>query len=1105
MSDVARLAVLVDANVASAVGKLKGVETQFWRTDAAARQMDANVAKSGKSVAKSTMFLNGATKGMAIGAGAALGLSAKAAVDWESAFTGVRKTMDGSEADFKAVEGGLRKMAMQIPVGATALAGIAETAAQLGIKKGNILDFTRVIADMGVATNLAGEEGASTMAKFANITGMSQGNFERLGSTIVALGNNGASTEADIAAMGLRIAAAGKQVGMSEPQTLAYANALSSVGVEAEAGGTAMSRVFKSISTDVRKGGKDLWNLARVSGMTSDQFKKSFEQDAAGATQKFLQGLGKMQKNGGDVLGILESLEFDDVRVSDSILRLAGNSTVLADSLKTGQSAWRSNTALATEAERRYATTASQIQILKNHATEAGISIGTAFLPSINTFAQFGVSVLHSQVALDGLAVAAGALGGRMVGIGIASLVGQLPMMISMLGEARAAMSLFAATGSLAAFTTGGAGIAAMLGPIGLVAGAGLAAAAAMGAFSGSNNGAAASAAAVTAALRSQNDAMLALQGASVGEAEAKLRIKSAATQVAVAENSYKTAVAQSGRGSLAARQAHDALAQAKLQQIRASLDLAGATNEANKKQGEAKAANERTLGVEGRRVAGLMQLRDWMKKQGATGQQLTGINRAIASSTRKLASDTAAASPDIQQLVRNMGKMPKTVSTILKVKDPGTRSVIAGYANQLIAVGKKKTVISIMAGKGNANQKLAQLKGEIDKVNAKKAQAKVSAPGAAAAKGQVDALTQSINAIPTYKKSTIEIEKKETKSRATGGTVGADELTEVNERGAEAARFPDGSLGMLGDGRRMVLPLPGGTEVFTAGETSRMLREGKIPGMATGGKKKKTKKDTRAQNTLAHLDMLNDTGRLSDESEAKMLNKALKSKGKGRLSRDTKYDIARRKFDLSKTRKSEIADLTNQGKQIGASPAAAAQLQKDMAKRHLDEARRNKDARAVAQAENELRQATNDLAAANREMAISSLDAGVALAELTTDTSDDKAAWQAVRDYWTTQLNSLLSDSIDDKTQGQEIAEAARNIKTASDSLGQTAESLNSAAADIAGAAREIARVADDTKTLQGNVLKKAIRDGINEELGGLYGQRLQTSHGRQRSYVPG
>lgn len=1104
MSDVARLAVLVDANVASAVGKLKGVETQFWRTDAAARQMDANVAKSGKSVAKSTMFLNGATKGMAIGAGAALGLSAKAAVDWESAFTGVRKTMDGSEADFKAVEGGLRKMAMQIPVGATALAGIAETAAQLGINKGNILDFTRVIADMGVATNLAGEEGASTMAKFANITGMSQGNFERLGSTIVALGNNGASTEADIAAMGLRIAAAGKQVGMSEPQTLAYANALSSVGVEAEAGGTAMSRVFKSISTDVRKGGKDLTTLARVSGMTASQFKKSFEQDAAGATQKFLQGLGKMQKNGGDVLGVLEELKFDDVRVSDSILRLAGNSKVLADSMKTGQSAWRSNTALATEAERRYATTASQLQVLKNHATEAGISIGTAFLPSINTFAQFGVSVLHSQVALDGLAVAAGALGGRMVGIGIATVVGQFSEFTRMIGQARVAMTAFAATGSLTALT-GGAGIAAMLGPIGLVAGAAIAAAAVMGAFSGSNRDAAASAEQVAAALRSQSDAMLALQGASVGEAEAKLRVKSAATQVAVAENAYKTAVSQSGRGSLAARQAHDSLSQAKLQQIRASLDLAGATNEANKKQGEAKTANERVLGAEGQRISKMVQLRDWMKKQGATGSQLTGINRAIASSTRKLASDTAAASPDIQQLVRNMGKMPKTVSTILKVKDPGTRSVIAGYANQLIAVGKKKTVISIMAGKGNANQKLAALKGEIDKVNAKKAQAKVSAPGAAAAKGQVDALTQSINAMPTSKTVSINVKETKTKGRATGGTVGAGELTEVNERGAEAARFPDGSLGMLGDGSRMVLPLPGGTEVFTAGETSRMLREGKIPGMAGGGKKKKTKKDTRAQNTLSRLDFLNDTSGLSDKAELAMLNKAAKSKGKGRLSRDTKYDIARRKFELSNTRKTEIADIKNQGKQIGGTAAQQAQLQKDMAKRHLDEAKRSKDARAVAQAEVDLKQATNDLAAANREMVISSLDAGVALAELTADTGDDRAAWQSVKDYWTTQLNSLLGDSIDDKTQGQAISEAARSIKTASDSLGQAAEAQSQAAEESLKASAELVRVAEDTKTLQGNVLRKAIRDGINEELGGLFGQRLQTSHGRQRSYVPG
>ena len=144
----------------------------------------------------------------------ALGGSAlKASVDFESAFAGVQKTVDATEEEFAVLRAGIRDMAKEIPQSATEIAGIAEAAGQLGIQTENILSFTRVMADLGVATNLSGTEAATTLARLANITQMSQGDFDRLGSTIVALGNNLATTEAEIAEMGLRIAGAGSQVG----------------------------------------------------------------------------------------------------------------------------------------------------------------------------------------------------------------------------------------------------------------------------------------------------------------------------------------------------------------------------------------------------------------------------------------------------------------------------------------------------------------------------------------------------------------------------------------------------------------------------------------------------------------------------------------------------------------------------------------------------------------------------------------------------------------------------------------------------------------------------------------------------------------------------
>lgn len=312
-----------------------------------------------------------------------LGLAAKAAIEWESAFAGVRKTVDGSDAEIAALEGELRQLARTLPATHTEIAAVAEAAGQLGIKRQDIAAFTKTMIDLGIATNLTAEEAATELAKFANIMGTSAKDVDRLGSALVALGNDGASTEKDIISMGLRIAGAGKTIGITEAQVLGFASALSSVGIEAEAGGSSISRVMITVEQAVREGGDALDAFAEVAGMSAQDFKKHYQQDAAGAIATFIAGLSRMQAEGKNVFAVLEELGFGEILVRDALLRTAGASDLLTKSLQVGTSAWAENNALTEEANKRYETSASRLQVAANQIKDAAIDIGASIGPAL--------------------------------------------------------------------------------------------------------------------------------------------------------------------------------------------------------------------------------------------------------------------------------------------------------------------------------------------------------------------------------------------------------------------------------------------------------------------------------------------------------------------------------------------------------------------------------------------------------------------------------------------------------------------------------------------------------------------------------------------------
>lgn len=362
------------ANVA---GMVNGVKTAQMAATDAGRSL--NDFRKNNEQAWNTAGRRIAAFGTATVAG--LGMAGKAAMDWESAWTGVQKTNEGTAEQMAQLEDDLRGLTKVLPASHAEIAAVAEAAGQLGIGVDDVAEFTKTMIDMGESTNMSADQAATSLARFANIMGTSQSDFDRVGSAIVELGNNYATTESEIVDMTMRIAGAGAQLGLTEGEVLGVATALSSVGIPAEAGGTAISKVMIGIAADVDKGGKDLEQWAEVAGMSAQEFKRAFEEDAAGALVSLVQGLGNAEEQGKTTLGMLDELGITEVRTRDAMLRLAGAGDILADSLATGNEGFAENTALMEEAEKRYATAESQIAIAWNGIKDAAIDAGAVIVP----------------------------------------------------------------------------------------------------------------------------------------------------------------------------------------------------------------------------------------------------------------------------------------------------------------------------------------------------------------------------------------------------------------------------------------------------------------------------------------------------------------------------------------------------------------------------------------------------------------------------------------------------------------------------------------------------------------------------------------------------
>ena len=315
----------------------------------------------------------------AVGAAGVFVGAVQSAIDWESAVAGVNKTIDATPGELAAIIDGLRGISRTSPVAATDLAAIAEAGGALGIAKDDILEFTRVVALIGTTTNVTTDEAATALGQLQNVIGLTGADFDNFAASLVDLGNKGASTEAQILEIARRSGSAAKLFGIAKDATLGWASAAANLGMQEELAGTSLQNLFLKSMPQFTSAGK---TMRDVTGMTGAALKQAFEKDAGGAMEmligKFAQlpkelRLEKAQKLFGKGAGLTRLV----LGLADSYDRN------LVPSLNTARTAWDKNTAAADEAAKRYATTAAQIQVLRNNVKDAAVTIGSALLPEL--------------------------------------------------------------------------------------------------------------------------------------------------------------------------------------------------------------------------------------------------------------------------------------------------------------------------------------------------------------------------------------------------------------------------------------------------------------------------------------------------------------------------------------------------------------------------------------------------------------------------------------------------------------------------------------------------------------------------------------------------
>lgn len=310
----------------------------------------------------------------------------KVAMDFETSMAEVRKVVDfDTPQQFKQMGDDLLQMTHRIPMTGRELAQIAASGGRLGIARKDIANFTETVSKMSVAFDMAAEEAGDSMAKLANVYEIPIAQIGRLGDAINHLSNSSPAKAENIINSLERVGGVAKQFGLTELQTASLANAFISLGRRPEVAATAINGMLTKLATADRQG-KKFQTALKAIGTSAQELKANIAKNGEQALVDFLKQLNKLPK--ADQMGTL--VDLFGLEYADDVAVLAGSVETYEKSIRALKETGRDGKPLFAgsmdkEFAARSATTANNVQLLKNQLMHLAISIGSVMLPAVNS------------------------------------------------------------------------------------------------------------------------------------------------------------------------------------------------------------------------------------------------------------------------------------------------------------------------------------------------------------------------------------------------------------------------------------------------------------------------------------------------------------------------------------------------------------------------------------------------------------------------------------------------------------------------------------------------------------------------------------------------